>query len=165
MYVVYNKINNNLLADIFYIVEGSMLIVYYYLLFHEKEFLLPGLILLVSFIAFGLYTTFVDPGMEAYNSTFRTGESLIIQALSAYSLIRISKDPKINLVKNPQFWISASFFIYFSVNVAIFFTATFFYDNSTVFMSKTWGIHSIVNILANLIFTFAMYLIPNPKSK
>lgn len=164
-YLTHNKTNNNLLADIFYMVEGLILITFFYLIFNEKDFFYPAIILSVSYLGYGLYTTIFDPGPYAYNSNFRTGESLVIQALSAYSLIRYSKMENGNLLQNTEFWLSAGLFIYYSVNIAIFFTATFLVDESTYVMRKTWIIHSIVNILANLIFTFGLTCIPSKQPR
>ena len=161
--IISNHGNNNLLADIFYLTEGLLLITYYQLTFNEKEFRYPYYLLFGSYLLFGLYTTLVDPGPEAYNSTFRTGESLIIQALAGYSLIRISKQSDFSLMKNPEFWFSAGFFTYFSVGIAIFFTATFIFDESKHFMVKTWIIHSVVNIMANFVFAYGLYCIPSKK--
>jgi tryptophan-rich sensory protein len=163
MFIVYHKGNNNLLADVFYLLEGVLLITFYYLSFKEKEFKIPSIILLVGYITFGIYTSFFDPGPELYNSTFRTGESLIIQALSGYSLVRISKQTEKPLIKNPEFWFSAGFFTYFSVGIAIFFTATFIFDESKHFMVKTWIIHSVVNIMANFVFAYGLFCLPSKK--
>ena len=164
-YLNSNKINNNLLADIFYIAEGLALISFFYLIFKEKDFFYPAIILSVAYLGYGLYTTIFDPGPYAYNSNFRTGESLIIQALSAYSLVRYSKSDKINILNDSGFWIAVGLFIYFSVNIAIFFTATFLIDDSTYVMSKTWIIHSVVNTLVNLIFTFGLTCIPSKQPR
>lgn len=165
LFMNFNSINNNLLGDIFYLIEGLLLISYFYLAFNEKDFFYPAIILAIAYIGYGLYTTLFDPGPMAYNSNFRTGESLVVQAMSAYALIRYSKMENINLVKDTGFWISAGLFIYFSVNVAIFFTATFLIDESTYVMRKTWIIHSVVNILVNLIFTFGLTCIPSKQPR
>jgi len=145
--------------------EGLALISFFYLVFDEKDFFYPSIILAISYLGYGLYTTILDPGPMAYNSNFRTGESLLIQALSAYALVRYSKSNTINILKDPGFWISVGLFIYYSVNIAIFFTATFLIDDSTYVMSKTWIIHSVVNILVNLIFTFGLTCIPSKQPR
>lgn len=165
LYMNYNSINNNLLADIFYMLEGLLLISYFYLIFNERDFFYPSIILAIAYLGYGLFTTIIDPGPMAYNSNFRTGESLIVQAMSAYALIRYSKMENLNLVKDTGFWIAAGLFIYFSVNVAIFFTATFLIDESTYVMRKTWIIHSVVNTLVNLIFTFGLTCIPSKQPR
>lgn len=159
------KINNNLIADFFYLSEGLILIAFFYRVINEKEFYIPALFLSFSYLIYGLYTTFIDPGPESYNSNFRTGESLILQAISAYSLIKISKKEDINLTKDTSFWLSSGIFIYFSVNLVIFFTATFLFEDKVYTMSKTWIIHSIINIIANIIFTFGLLLLPSVKDK
>lgn len=90
-----NKINNALLGDIFYIIEGLLLIGFYYLSYREKEFLGPAILIAVAYFLYGLYSTIIDPGPWIYNANFRAGESLMVQMLSAYSLIRISKEEDI----------------------------------------------------------------------
>ena len=159
------KLNNNLIGDFFYMVEGIMLISYFYMVYNEREFMYPAIILSCAYIIYGLYTSFVDPGPDAYNSSFRAGESLIIQALAAYALIRISREVQEDITANPLFWITCGFLIYYSVNLAVFFTATFLVDDQIYLMKNTWFIHSIVNITANLVFTFGLICIPSRQPR
>ncbi|MDQ3049770.1 MAG: hypothetical protein M3Q95_02675 [Bacteroidota bacterium] len=160
MYMNSIKMNNNLVGDLFYITEGLIFISFFYLVYDEKEFAIPAVLLALVYFAYGLFTTFVDPGYLEYNGNFRAAESLMIQALTAYALIKISKQENLQLLQNPEFWISAGLFIYFSVNIAVFFTAEFLFENNVMLMRKTWLIHSVVNIFANLIFTFGLICIP-----
>lgn len=159
------KVNNNLMADFFYLAEGLILIAFFYRIINEKEFYFPAIFLSFSYMIYGMYTTFIDPGPASYNSNFRTGESLILQAISAYSLIKISKKEDIQLTKDSTFWIASGIFIYFSVNLVIFFTATFLFEDKIYTMSKTWIIHSIINIIANIIFTFGLLCLPSVQRK
>jgi hypothetical protein len=160
MYMGYRRINNNLVADLFYISEGLLLITFFYFIYAEHEFRIPAFILAAVYLIYGCYSSFIDPGPAVYNSNFRAGESLMVQALSAYALIKISRQEDLQLTVNPGFWITSGFFLYFSVNIAVFLTATFLFENNTSMMKKTWLIHSIVNIGANLIFTFGLSCIP-----
>lgn len=160
MYMNSIKMNNNLVGDIFYITEGLLFIYFFYLVYDEREFAIPALLLALVYFTYGLYTTFIDPGYLEYNGNFRAAESLMVQALTAYALIKISKEENLQLLQNPEFWISAGLFIYFSVNIAVFFTAEFLFENNVMLMRKTWLIHSVVNIFANLIFTFGLLCIP-----
>ncbi len=159
------NMNNGLVGDIFYITEGIILLAFYYLVFGEKEFLIPVIIIGIAYLIYGVYTSAIDPGPWVYNSNFRAGESLMIQALSAYALIRISKEEEVQLFSHPGFWISSGFFIYFSVNMAVFVSATFIMDGNIFLTKQTWVIHSIVNMLANIIFTFGLLCIPSPQRK
>ena len=160
MYLSFNKVNNSLVADLFYITEGLILIIFFYLIYNESEFHIPAIIIATVYVVYGCYSTFIDPGYMIYNGNYRAGESLMIQALTAYALIKISREEDLKLMNNPGFWISAALFIYFSVNIAVFITATFLFENNVTLMKKTWMIHSIVNIGANLIFTFGLSCIP-----
>lgn len=159
------KWNNSLIGDIFYLIEGVMLISFFYRIYNEKEFFYPAVILAIALVGYGTYTSLVDPGPWVYNSNFRTGESLIIQAMSAYSLLRISKEEDVQLLRHPTFWISSGFFIYFSVNMVVFLSASFLSGPNSFLFKNTWFIHSIINIIANIIFTFGLLCIPPPRSR
>jgi len=159
------QINNALIADIFYMIEGVFLITFFYFVYAESEFRIPALLLAVIYLGYGFYTTFVSPGYLVYNSNYRAAESLMVQALTAYALVKISKQENLQLMQNPEFWISTGFFIYFSVNIAVFITANFLVENDLTMMRNTWMIHSLVNIGANLIFTFGLSCIPRQQHR
>ncbi|MBL0340672.1 MAG: hypothetical protein IPP71_06970 [Bacteroidetes bacterium] len=158
--MAYYGMNNNLLGDIFYIVEGLFLISFFYLFYAEEEFLYPAIIIAIAYLLYGVYTTVVDPGPWLYNPVFRTAESLLVQALAAYALIRISKEEGIEPSKHPGFWIATGFFIYFSVNMTVFITATVLFADNIPLMKSTWFIHSCSNILVNLLFAYGLFCIP-----
>lgn len=160
-----NKINNALLGDIFYIIEGLLLIGFYYLSYREKEFLGPAILIAVAYFLYGLYSTIIDPGPWIYNANFRAGESLMVQMLSAYSLIRISKEEDIQPLNHPGFWISTGFFIYFFVNISVFITGTVLFEDNNQLMKSTWFIHSYTNMLVNVIFAYGLFCIPTLKHK
>ncbi len=164
-YLAFMKINNSLISSIFMLIEGLLLIGFFSLVYREPEFRIPALLLAVVYFIYGGYTILVDPGYLAYNGNLRTAESLMVQALTAYALIKISKEENLQLMQHPEFWISAGFFIYFSVNIAIFLTSNFLHDNNISVTKNTWMIHSIVNIGANLIFTFGLSCIPRPQHR
>lgn len=159
------KMNNSLVGDIFYIIEGIILLGFYYLVFGEKEFFIPAIIIGIAYVIYGLYTSAIDPGPWVYNANFRAGESLMIQALSAYALIRISKEEDVHLLSHPGFWISSGFFIYFSVNIVVFVSASFIVEGNIFLTKHTWFIHSLVNLLAYIIFTFGLLCIPSLQRK
>ncbi len=159
------KLNNSLVGNIFYITEGVILLGFYYLVFGEKEFFIPSIIIGIAYVIYGIYTTTVDPGPWVYNANFRAGESLMIQALSAYALIRISKEEDVHLFSHPGFWISSGFFIYFSVNIVVFVSASFLVEGNVRLTQHTWFIHSIVNLIANFIFTFGLLCIPSQQRR
>lgn len=160
MYMTFIKMNNNAVADFFYIAEGLILITFFYMMYDESEFRIPAIILATVYVIYGCYTTFIDPGYMVYNSNYRAAESLMIQALTAYALLKISNQENLEVMKHAGFWISAGFFIYFSVNLVVFISATFLFADNIALMRKTWMIHSIVNIGANIIFTFGLLCIP-----
>ncbi len=157
----YYKMNNNFVGDVFYIVEGIFLIGFFYLLYDESEFLVPAFIIGLAYISYGLYTSLIDPGPAVYNPVFRAAESLLVQALAAYALIRLSKVEGIEPAKHPGFWLSTGFFIYFSVNITVFLTAKVLFGNNVPLMKSTWFIHSFTNIMVNIIFAYALLCIPS----
>ncbi len=157
--------NNSLLGDIFYITEGILLIGFYYFFYEEKEFLFPAIVIGIAYFSYGMYTSVIDPGPWVYNANFRAGESLMVQALSAYALIRISKEEGVKPMSNPGFLISAGFFIYFSVNIVVFITGSVLFENNVYLMKSTWFIHSFTNIIANVLFAYGLTCIPSSQSR
>jgi hypothetical protein len=164
-YMTYLKINNALVASIFCMFEGLFLISFFSRVYGEPEFRIPAIFLGAVYLGYGCYTTFFDPGPMVFNGNYRAAESLMVQAMTAYALIKISKEENLQLMQHPEFWISAGFFIYFSVNLAVFLTANFLEGNNISVTKNTWIIHSLINIGANLIFTFGLLCIPRPQHR
>lgn len=153
--LAYYKMNNNVIADSFYLAEGILIGLYFYNLLHKQHrslFVIAGI--LYSLLA--LYTSLVSPGMEAYNSTLRTVESILMQILSGIGLIHITIRHSTHLVKNPHFWFTSALFIYFTVNITLFYSSYFLIKNSRSELLQIWTIHSIINIMANILFCIGL---------
>jgi hypothetical protein len=159
--LAYLKINNQLLGDVYFLVEGILIGLFCYYKLGKKykwRFVLLGL----TYLAVGIYTSlFLDPAF-GFNSIFRTTESLIILILSGSVLIHIINKEGVNLLQIPEFWIISGFFIYFTVNISLFLSGKFIMSSDNSELRQLWIIHSLVNILANILFTLGIVRI-KPK--
>lgn len=149
------RLNNLWLMNIYTLIEG---VVFFWLLgkwFESKTMFVVIITLLALYVGYWCYTTFLQEGILIFNSKEMTVKAIFLIFLSGYLLIKLSMKDEINLLNNYIFWISAGILIYFLVSLVVFSSADFMITDKFSAMHYTWTIHSIINILANLLFFYA----------
>lgn len=146
------KVNNLWLINLYALAEGIVLLyVIGRWLKHPRLFSL-SILILVIYAAYWIYSTWVLGSLYLFNSREKAVKAIFLILLSGHLLIRQSLTEDIIITNNPVFWILSAILIYFSVSIIVFCTATFVLDNKNMAMMYSWTIHSIVNIIANLLF-------------
>jgi len=144
--------NNIWLINIFTLLECFFwCLVIYQWLASKKIRLFIIFFLAAFFIAWG-YTTFFHLDVYQFNNYIRTAESIVFVFLACFLLLAVSVDMEHMLFRNPKFWFGSGLLLYFSVNVIVFSTVNFILDNESHLMDNSWVIHSVSNIISNLLF-------------
>lgn len=118
--------------------------------------------IIISFIVIASLGAIYADGLLRFNSSARVLESLLLIIFSLLYFYKTLRELKIKrLEQEPIFWISTGILIYFSGNFLIFICCNYIIT-SNPFLFTAWGLHAILNICLNLLFTIA--LLVNQKS-
>lgn len=149
------RINNLWVMNIFTLIEGGVLILLIGKWYESKKMFLVAVTYLSIYVAYWCYTTFLIDGIFVFNTKEMSIKAIILIFLSGYLLIKISMADEIQLLSNYLFWICSGILIYFLVSLVVFSSADFILDDKYRAMRYTWTIHSIINIIANLLYFYA----------
>jgi hypothetical protein len=149
----FQSVNNLWLGNIFSLAECFFWGIIIRAWFPPGKIRVLILIFLFLFFSVWCYSTFIQLGLFQFNNYMRAVESVVFIFLSCFLLFNVSLDTSEIIFKNPKFWFGSGLLIYFSLNLIVFGTVNFVLSNHTQLMIKTWVIHSITNIIANLLFT------------
>ncbi len=148
------KQNNLWLFNLYSITEGF---VFCYLMGRwsdSKRMFIVSISLFFLYLLYWLYSTFIGGSLFGFNSHEKTIKGLMLIFLSGSLLIRISMDESIIMLSDYRFWITSAILIYFSVTLIVFSTATFGFEDHHRAMNYSWVIHSVINIISNLLFAY-----------
>ncbi|MBL0340832.1 MAG: hypothetical protein IPP71_07865 [Bacteroidetes bacterium] len=90
-------------------------------------------------------------------------ENSILLLISATVLVNLTGDTEQYLFKNYRFWMALAVFMYFSVSTIVFATGNFLLDDHVYLRRYTWIIHSILSMVANLLYIKGILCLPNKK--
>jgi len=155
--------------------EGDNLsILHYYTLI---EFLLLSFIYFHAFesraarytiaVTVALFIVFSGIGASWLRSTYSldsymlVAEGLIFIVFSLAYLYKLFDDMSIfRLELYPMFWVNAGILFYFAGNLFLFAVSNYVLQQSVHGYYQSWSIHSVLNILLNLLFAFSFLLLP-----
>ena len=149
------RMNNLWMMNIYALLEGVVFIWLIGKWLGSKKMNVITNGLLVIYIAYWCYTTFLPGDLMAFNSDELSIKAIILIILSGYLLVRLGLKEEVKLTGDFIFWISAGILIYFLISLVVFSSANIILDDSHRAMYFTWTIHSIINILVNLLFFYA----------
>ncbi|MGB3548903.1 MAG: hypothetical protein WBA17_18155 [Saprospiraceae bacterium] len=116
--------------------------------------------ILIAFPIWGIMSaTFID-GWYNYNPHARAVQIISILILILCYFYQLLKNVEINrLESDPLFWVSCGLLIYFSGSLFIFLMSNYFLANKNYeLLDSIYGMHSILNIIANLAYTIALWI-------
>jgi hypothetical protein len=146
-----HQMNNLWLLNIFALIEGA---VFFYLCakwFDSLKAFRAVMLLFGLYFIYWIYTTFITGNFFDFNDKEKTLKGILLIVISGYLLIRISAEDSLLMTKDYRFWILSAILIYFSVSEVVFATAHFVLENQPA-IQKAWAIHSVINIISNLLF-------------
>lgn len=113
-----------------------------------------AIILPAAFLVFSIIDAFYIENLDSLNSLPRGIEGLIVIAISVFFFYRLfNSEENFDLLKYPYFWLFSGWLIYFSGTFFLF-----IYNNMAGFTITFPVIHSVLNILLNLVFTYTLWL-------
>ncbi len=111
--------------------------------------------LMVLFSVFAAVNAAYIDGIYNFNPHARALQSIILLLVAISYLFRLLRDRALRrLTEESLFWVSAALILYFSGNFLIFMASEPLLDAPGLLIGL-YSIHSILNILANLLYTLA----------
>jgi hypothetical protein len=147
------KINNLWLINIYSLIEGFIFCYVIMKWSESRSFFLTGAILFSVYFLFWWYSGFISGTIFNLNGEEKTVKAFMLLFLSGYFLIRLSTNENVIMMEDYRFWISCALMLYFSVTIIVFCTETFLVNGYNV-SYYSWIIHSVTNIISNLLFAF-----------
>lgn len=145
------KINNLWLFHIFTLVEYSFLILVFSS-WQKNALLKRNMRLSIPIFAMiWVMAKFFLEGFNEIDNFTSSVESVLLVVVSAYTLYDLNKENVVSIYKEPRFWVAGAVLIYFSGNLLCF-----AFSNVVL----VWPIHSVLNIIANLLYTGGFLCLP-----
>ena len=150
-----------------YVLAEALLLVWQFRLwgsFERRPRMYP--ILLVGFVLFGIIDNFIIAGIHNTSSYSRIGFSLALVILAIDQINRMIVRERKSFLKNAKFLICIAIIIFFSYKIAIeaFYLYAISQESSSTFVRNIFTIQKYVNLLANLIYAYAVLWIPRKKN-
>jgi hypothetical protein len=112
------------------------------------------IILCICFTAFCFIDAYFIEGWDAFNFLPRGIEGILAISISIYFFYRLfTAEESLDLLRYPYFWLFTGWLIYFSGTFFLF-----IYNDSAGFDIIFPLIHSVLNILLNLVYTYTLWL-------
>lgn len=152
---LYNKGQNNL--HIYYFLLILEFVGFSFIFYNNTSSYRFQLLILIAgafFLSFYLFYTLLNDTIETFNSEIRTLEAINLIIFAMVYLYIFSNEISVrpvNILKTPMFWFSIGILFYFTANFFMF----MFYYQIVSKLPRSWDIHSILNVLTNIIFTIS----------
>lgn len=115
-----------------------------------------GLLLLTAYTA-------LRPGeLHAFPSRSLTSQCVLFMLLALLYFYQLLRQPTVVPIEhNPLFWINAGVLVYFSGNLFLFMLQEWLSREALAQHANYWVIHSVVNIIANLLYATGLLCKPH----
>lgn len=155
IYQIYDKYTYNVI----HVYMFSEVFIFTYLIKHlmNSKFLnrLYWWILSFYYVVAVINTIYFEP-FDTFNSTLRSIENILIILFCLFFFYRLFVKSEIVYLQNyPYFWAVSGMLIHFSGTLFIYTFAKYMATETAVYL---WGIHSILNILLNLLLAYTLWL-------
>ena len=154
-YFAKNRINNFPISHYYALLEYMA---FSYLFYHATDSArIKIYIIYVSaiYIVFAIINVFFIEGIYTFNSNGRVAESLLLLVSALlYFFTLFKKLPKDSLLRQPMFCISCGVIFYFAGNILLFGVYNILMKNTSD-SQEIWVLHSLLNILLNLLIATA----------
>jgi hypothetical protein len=148
------KFHNIWIFNIFALVEAFVLFYIIGKWFNSSRMFKAAIFLFALYGLYWFYTTFITSSIFDFNSKEKTVKGILLIFLSGFLLFRLAENEEIKLISDYRLWITFAILFYFSLTLIVFTTANFLLTDHTKAMQYSWAIHSVTNIISNLLFAF-----------
>lgn len=108
-----------------------------------------------------LYSALLPGGVKQFPSLSMTAQCVLFIVLSLFYFYQLLHQPTVVAIENnPLFWINAGVLIYFSGNLFLFMLQEWISRTPELHLNNYWAIHSVANILANLLYAAGLLCKP-----
>lgn len=148
------QVNNMFIYHIQSYLEFYFLLAIYLRLYREMRHQKFASILGIIFLVGSLLMLFRD-SVDEFNTGQRYLEMFsLVLIFFVYLRELLIYDSTAAIRRNPFFWFTAGYFIYFSGTILLFLSQDMFLSSG---QTGYWIIHGIFNIFLNLVFTFVLW--------
>jgi hypothetical protein len=147
-------IHNIWISNTFMIAEGFVLFFVIGRWFDSEKAFKITMVLFTLYAIYWGYSTFIIGSIFTFNTTERTVKGIMLIFLSGFLLTRLATHEEIIVSRDYRFWIAFAILFYFSLTLIIFGTANLLFEDHLSVIYYTWIIHSIINIISNLLFAY-----------
>ncbi len=156
LYTSSYQINNLALFHLFTFLEFGFISAIYIRIITIKVIRYIAILISISFIVFSIYSLLYWEGLNQFNSNQTVFESVFVIGLVITYMFNALKALEIEKIEtHPYYWLSVGFLLYFAINLMLFFAMRYVSNN---YIDSFWSIHSIMNIILNLVFTLVLWL-------
>ena len=155
----YSKINNTNIFILFTVIETV-----FFTLFLRQKMIKSSIRKVTSLILVLLFTyyfiRYLQIGFGAVMlNEIRFVSSVVIIFFAGICIINQSSNTSVFILLNPFFVIAFAGLLYHSVSIFIFGALSLILENTTQLVGQAiWKVHSIFNIISNILFAFAIWL-------
>jgi len=152
--LAYNGIPNAFVFHLHTVLEFAFVCILFSKIIQVKWFTYLSITLCICFTIFCIINALYIEGLEAFNFLPRGIEGILAIIFSVYFFYRLfTAEESLDLLRYPYFWLFAGWLIYFSGTFFLF-----IYNDSAGFDIIFPVIHSVLNILLNLVYTYTLWL-------
>ena len=113
----------------------------------KKALLICSVVYAISW----LYFTLILSSLFKFNEFENAIKSVLIIIASATLVLKLSLHSTEQIYQDFRFWVLISFMFDFSINLVIFCTANFVFENQENVTKFSWPIHSVTTIFSNIL--------------
>lgn len=159
-----NRGGSNAIVSNIYVLFESLLIVWQFNkwgLFARAKGLFP--FFETFFTAFWLFENFYLSSIDVFSSYFRVVYSFAIVLMSIHTINIVILNENKSILLNPSFLACIAFILYFTYKVLVEIFWLYGLNGSDQFRGHIYNIMAYVNLLANLIYAFAILWVPRKQ--
>ncbi|MCW3083960.1 MAG: hypothetical protein JWP12_1326 [Bacteroidetes bacterium] len=153
-----NGVSNLPLFHFYTLLEFTLMSVMYFVFY--KQYVKKNYLFLFMIPAFYIvgYVDYLLHGLNCIDSLSASIESVILTIYALISfLIIMNKLIFKDLLSAPFFWVNSAILLYFLGNLLIFAFCTYATESERVNTQAVWALHSILNIIFNLLICVAFW--------
>jgi hypothetical protein len=144
---------------------GIISLIFYKMCFYEYK--------TTFFIALSTYVLFaftnslmIQPLHEFQNMTWVTGNVIFILFSVTWMLHVLVNPPVKRIAVYGHFWVNTACFVYFSMSIFLFVMTNYVFTNMSADVSRIfWSLHTLNNIIKNILFAVAMFYLSKEDGK
>jgi hypothetical protein len=147
------------LLHLYTVLEFGLLLEVFRGYFNSKKINSLSVVLIILFVGFSIYFAFFMGGLPGLNSYPRGIECFILLGFSLYFYFNLLQNLQVEKVYSfPMFWITTAILVYFAGNLFLFVAGNDLLNVSKEITREFYKIHSVLNILKNLLFAYGLWL-------